>query len=171
MLEYREDNNFRYALAHELGHFFGLLHTKDRYPGIREDCNRGYGRWNGSTLDGSNRLNVMDYDPGNAGTITGWYLNDCQSERAAKQRRLYMTGDGKGQLPKATGRPLTPLGPSPGPAAQLRCRSRRFIVDGDQLVGRGNRSGLAWARRAKSSAVGSFWVDAAPSTHRVWPEM
>ncbi len=81
------------TFAHELGHIFGLLHTFERYTGGSR-CNKDYKKGEsgkGKTRKPDGSINVMDYGRGSRTT----YLNSCQSERAAKKRKQWMTNGGK----------------------------------------------------------------------------
>ena len=85
------------SFAHELGHIFSLVHTFESYPGLRKDCNKDYEKGEegkGSTLRDDGLINVMDYGKSQSG-VKGYFLNECQEKRAAKQRRLYLTARGE----------------------------------------------------------------------------
>lgn len=81
------------TFSHELGHMLSLKNTFERYVGLKKNCNRGYPKGEpgkGGTRKGR-RINVMDYKRKNTDTT---FLNDCQKERAAKQRRMFLTKNG-----------------------------------------------------------------------------
>lgn len=100
-------------LAHEFGHAFGLRHTFSKYyrVGRNKNCNADYdpkstdsdptlGYCNsclGDVVEDDDgnpfcdgELNLMDYCGGANDAI---YLNQCQIDRAAKQRTTYSTSD------------------------------------------------------------------------------
>ena len=90
------------TFAHELGHLLSLKHTFESYVGLKKNCNKGYPKGKdgkGGTRKGS-RINVMDYNRADRDTV---FLNDCQKERSAKQRRTYMTKDGQTNYRKLKG--------------------------------------------------------------------
>lgn len=98
------------VLAHELGHMLSLKHTFERYVGLKKPCNKDYKpkvKGNSKRKDGS--YNVMDYTPDSFTTKiqsngkSNLYLNKCQRDRAAKQRRVYMTNKGKTNYRKLKG--------------------------------------------------------------------
>lgn len=79
-------------LAHEFGHVFSLRHTFEIAR-----CNQDYPikgvRGHDTTRRSDGTVNVMDYwypDP-----VTGFYLNDCQEDKAARQRKRFMTTRGE----------------------------------------------------------------------------
>ena len=90
------------TFSHELGHMLSLKHTFESYVGLKKNCNKGYPKGEkgkGGTRKGK-RINLMDYNRKNSDTI---FLNDCQKERSAKQRRTYMTKDGETNYRKLKG--------------------------------------------------------------------
>jgi hypothetical protein len=76
------------TFAHELGHMFSLKHTFEKYVGFKKNCNEDFPKCKGGTRKGR-KINLMDYNRSDA-----VLLNECQKERATKQRRLYLTKDG-----------------------------------------------------------------------------
>lgn len=89
------------TFAHELGHLLSLKHTFESYVGFKKNCNRDYPKGDkgkGGSKSGK-RINLMDY--GRSGLTV--FLNSCQKERAAKQRRLYMTSKGETNYRKLKG--------------------------------------------------------------------
>jgi hypothetical protein len=89
------------TFAHELGHMLSLKHTFESYVGFKKNCNRDYPKGDkgkGGSKKGS-RINLMDYGRGSLAV----FLNSCQKERAAKQRRLYMTRKGETNYRKLKG--------------------------------------------------------------------
>ena len=123
----------KFDLAHELGHVFSLKHTFEPYIGLNKQCNEGFGNKNifapelGHCNSCEGRIakapwddsayiceggvsNIMDYclslmaDASEGFTVIGTEtLNVCQQERAADQRRQYMTDDGKVNYIKLAG--------------------------------------------------------------------
>lgn len=111
-------NNIRPVVTHELGHSLSLKHTFEPYIGGSR-CNKDYKKWekgkgsskkynaNGQVI----AINVMDY--GDSYTVKvgnksysctlPYYINACQAKRAALQRRIYMSKDGKTHYRKLTG--------------------------------------------------------------------
>ncbi|HNP30333.1 MAG TPA: M43 family zinc metalloprotease [Nitrospirales bacterium] len=90
------------TFSHELGHFLSLKHTFEPYVGLKKNCNKGYPKGEsgkGGTRTGR-RINVMDYKRKDSDTT---FLNNCQKERAAKQRRMYMTKAGDTNYRKLKG--------------------------------------------------------------------
>jgi len=93
---------FKAVFAHELGHMLSLKHTFESYVGLKKNCNKGYPKGDkgmGGTRKGK-RVNVMDYKWDDRDSV---FLNDCQRERSAKQRRTYMTKDGETNYRKLKG--------------------------------------------------------------------
>lgn len=90
------------TFAHELGHMLSLKHTFEPYIGLKNNCNKDYPKGEkgqGGSRKGD-RINLMDYGRKDSDTV---FLNECQKERAAKQRRLYMTNDGETNYRKLKG--------------------------------------------------------------------
>lgn len=103
-------NDTDWLLAHEFGHIFGLIHTFSTYQKLapENNCNRNFlpkstdddpalGYCNacsglveekGGQDTCLGRLNIMDYCAGDNATT---YLNSCQIDRAAQQRKIYST--------------------------------------------------------------------------------
>ncbi len=104
ILGYPDPRN--HLLSHELGHVLALKHSFEPYVNVNPslNCNKDYRpQWDaghcascksGADMEAdtcSGSSNLMDYcDSGNR-----VYLNRCQKDRAAGQRKKYMTGDGK----------------------------------------------------------------------------
>lgn len=136
-----------YTLAHELGHVFGLKHTFEPYVGLKRACNKDYkpkGKpeglcnscepgeivydANGDPDECKKKSNVMDYC---SSQIDDEYLNQCQEVRAANQRYVYMTSDGKTNYFKLKG-----LAGEPVCKSDADCESDRFCDKGTATVGR-----------------------------------
>lgn len=79
-----------FVLAHELGHVFSLKHSFESYIGLTGNCNKDFVKEPGGSRKGST-INLMDYMHKAGDTIT---LNSCQRDRAADQRRQWLTGEG-----------------------------------------------------------------------------
>jgi hypothetical protein len=80
-----------FVFAHELGHVFSLKHSFDSYIGFTGNCNKDFEKKPGGSRSGST-INLMDYTQKSSDTIV---LNACQKDRAADQRRAWLTADGK----------------------------------------------------------------------------
>jgi len=90
------------SLAHELGHTFSLKHTWDSYVGFKDNCNKDFPKGEagkGGTRNGL-KINLMDYERTENDTNV---LNECQRDRSAHQRRIYMTNDGETNYRKLKG--------------------------------------------------------------------
>ena len=107
-----------YVLAHELGHYFGIIHTFQRSSRFSRavECNLEYfvdgvenlkcrscrnGVINSTTESCSGDVNVMDYCRGDNDRV---YFNQCQIDRAVAQRDRYMTNAGQTNYFKMKGR-------------------------------------------------------------------
>ena len=78
-------NKDRSVLAHELGHVFNLEHTFSR-----DVCNGDYAKREGSSLKSNGKMNLMDYGLQKSdGCYRVPYLNKCQRNKAALERRLH----------------------------------------------------------------------------------
>lgn len=90
------------TFAHELGHMFSLKHTFEKYVGFKNNCNKDFPKGEdgkGGTRKGKT-INLMDYNRKDSDKV---WLNECQKERAAKQRRLYLTRKGEVNYRKLKG--------------------------------------------------------------------
>ena len=136
-----------YTFSHELGHMLSLKHTFEPYVGLNLQCNKSYkpkGRPGGecnscssgkiiyddknlpSRCDG--RSNIMDYC---TSAIDDEFLNACQEQRAANQRRQYMTKDGKTNYWRLKG-----LKGTPACKKDADCDKGRYCAKGALDVGR-----------------------------------
>ncbi|MGB0645851.1 MAG: Dickkopf N-terminal cysteine-rich domain-containing protein [Bradymonadia bacterium] len=136
-------NGNEYTFAHEIGHFLGLKHTFERYLNInpKMNCNTEYrplgvdegkcASCKGTVTSDekcTGKANLMDYC---GKSSEGEYLNSCQRKRAAKQRKKYMTRDGKTNYNKIKG-----LLGKPNCKADSDCETGHYCWKGVAGVGR-----------------------------------